>query len=104
MYTNETTLIGFIRPPRSAKPYLIEFDGKEIASLETVIVTGQSRSLHVPIYLTGEAIDEARQWFDIRPEGFHARVEGTLVMYSEEVYVVVNYIKAREDRSWQRFE
>ena len=104
MYTNEATLIGFIRPPENPEPYLIEFEGKAIASIQTVIETGGCAELHIPIFLTGETIEVAENWLKTRPRGFHARTQSTLVMHKGKPHAVVNYVQAREDRSWQIFE
>jgi hypothetical protein len=103
MYTNEATLIGFIRPPASL-PRMLEFEGNKIQYVETVIVTGQNRSLHIPILITGEAMKAAREWFEVRPEGFHARTQSTVMMLDDTPRLVVNFIQAREDKRWQMFE
>ena len=103
MYTNETTLIGFIRPPASL-PRILEFDGNKIQCVETVIVTGQNSALHIPIFITGEARKTAQEWFEVFPEGFHARTQSTVMMYAGAPHLFVNFIQAREDKRWQIFE
>ena len=103
MYTNETTLIGFIRPPASL-PRILEFDGHKISCIETVIVTGQNSALHIPIFITGEARKTAQEWFEVFPEGFHARTQSTVMMLDGVPCLVVNFIQAREDKRWQIFE
>ncbi len=103
MYTNETTLIGFIRPPTNL-PKILEFEGNKIQYLEAVIETGRNSSLHIPILITGEAFKTARQWFEVFPEGFHARTQSTVMMIDGNPRQVVNFIQPREDKRWQIFE
>lgn len=104
MYTNEATLIGFIYPPQNIKPTILEFEGKKIASLETVIETGNLPELYIPIHLTGDTIEVARTWLTNCPKGFHARTQSTLVLLNGKIHAVVNFLQAREDRGWQIFE
>ena len=104
MYTNEATLIGFIYPPQDIKPTILEFEGKQIASLETVIETGKLPELYIPIHLTGENIEVARGWFQAYPQGFHARIQSTLIVFDGRVHAIVNFLQAREERKWQAFE
>ncbi len=103
MYTNEATLIGLIRRPDSL-PKILELDGKKIQCIETLIVTGSSQALHIPILITGDAFQTAREWFDVFPEGFHARTQSTVMMLDGIPRQVVNFIQPREDKRWQVFE
>jgi len=60
-------------PAADEQPYLIEFEGKAIASIQTVIETGSYAELHI-LFLTGETLEVAEDWLKIRSRGPGRRV------------------------------